>query len=442
MDGKIKGTGFFINEFNNILTCYHVFSNVHVENSLKNINQSNIEIEFQNRTYQAHAIHTTYDPVKLDVIILKIDTAIQNIHLADFKSYDSSKSLVTCGYRSEEIDKHRCNGLVHIEHSEDMANSDFIMLDDSSSHHKIIKGLSGSPIIEEDSQAVVGIIVGRFDERFIEYDEAIAIPITKIATIFEPLNIKIEQYKKYLKLKNVFVKDKFLSLKKRERLSEDFCRLFLSNHQELRKCGDFETILDEIKNRNLIDIFIEWIPHWINEEFKKDLHLKRFYFENREKPLGEIVSDKEGSTFITIDGALSCGKTHILTKLKDSFEKESWVCYSIKCSYSPSTADEIAMSIRNKIPISSMESNDIGGHSLGNYILKSKEIIERSFNHKIKGIALLFDDIDRISDEIEFEKFLKLIGEINSILIGNSIRSKIVITWLETVNQKLIYCCL
>ncbi|NEW61120.1 trypsin-like peptidase domain-containing protein [Sulfurovum sp. bin170] len=428
VNGKIEGTGFFINEFGNILTCYHIFSKVSIQKSLEEINQSKIEIEFQNRTYQATAIHSTYDPVKLDVIILKIDTDPQDIHLADFKSYDSSKSLVTCGYRSEELDKHRCNGLVHIEHSEDMADSDFIMLDDSSSHHKIIKGLSGSPIVEESSQAVVGIIVGRFDERFREYDEAIAIPITKIAMIFEPLNIKIEQYRKYLKLESVFIKDKFLSSKKRERLSEDFCRLFLFDSVDLAKCGDFEALLDEIKDRNLIDIFIEWIPHWINEEFKRDLQIERFYFENREKPLLDIVSDKEGSTFITIDGALSCGKTHILTKLKDSFEKESWVCYSIKCSYSPSTADEIAMSIRNSIPISSTESNDIGGHSLGSYILKSKEIMERSFNHEIKGIALLFDDIDRISGEFEFEKFLKLIGEINSILIGNRVRSKMVIT--------------
>jgi hypothetical protein len=54
--------------------------------------------------------------------------------------------------------------------------------------------------------------------------------------------------------------------------------------------------------------------------------------------------------------------------------------------------------------------------------------MEVSFKQEIKGVALLFDDIDRISGEFEFEKFLKLIGEINSILIGSDIRSKTVIT--------------
>ena len=219
VDGKVQGTGFFINEFGNILTCYHIFSKVSEHKSLKEINKSQIEVEFQNQQYKAEAIHSTYDPIKLDVIILKIDINPQSIHLSDFKAYDSSKTLVTCGYRSEELDKLRCNGVVHIEHSEDMADRNFIILDDSSSHHKIIKGLSGSPIIEESSTAVVGIIIGRFNDRFVEYDEAIALPIVKIARIFEPLNIKIEQYRKYLRLESIFFKDKFLSEKKLEKLS-------------------------------------------------------------------------------------------------------------------------------------------------------------------------------------------------------------------------------
>jgi hypothetical protein len=428
VNNKIEGTGFFINEFGNILTCYHIFSKVSISKDVLELNENKIEVEFQNQRYPAIVVHSTYDPIRMDVAILKIDIEPQLIHLCDFKEYDSSQSLVTCGYRKEEIDKQRCNGIVHIDHSEDMANHEFIILDDSSSHHKVIKGLSGSPLLEENSYTLVGIIVGRFDKRFEEYDEAIAIPISKIAKIFEPLNIKIREYQKYIKLQNIFVKNKFLSLKKRERLSEDFCKFFLSNNIELSQCGDFETILNVIKEHNLIDIFIEWIPYWINQEFKRDLEMEDFYFENREKHLLEVISEQEGSTFIAIDGALSCGKTHILTKLQESFKRESWVCYLIKCSYPPSTANEIAISIRNSIPISSRESNDITGHSLGNYILKSKEIIEESFNHNIKGIALLFDDIDRISGEFEFEKFLRLIGEINSILMGNRIHSKIVIT--------------
>jgi len=427
VNGKIQGTGFFINEFGTVLTCYHIFSKVSTIQTLETINQNKIEIEFHNQTYNAIAIHATYEPITLDILFLKVEIPLDLIHLSDLKNYDNTQSLITCGYRSEELDVHRCNGLVHIEHSEDINHEGFIILDDSISHHKIIKGLSGSPLLEASSNAIVGMIVGRFNENFEEYDEAIAIPLSKVATIFDPLRMKIEQYQKYLMLDNIFLKDKFLSSRKREELSEAFCQKFLINHSNVDFCGDFQEILTQIKKENLIDLFIEWIPFWIDQEFKRNLSIKQFYFENRERHLCDIVSDKEGSTFITIDGALSCGKTHMMMKLKERFEQESWLCYSIQCSKAPSTTEEIAMSIRHIIPINRVTSNEMSGYALGNYILQTKDIIQNSFEKEIKGIVLLFDDVDRVSEEHEFEKFLRLIREINSILLGSNIHSKTVI---------------
>ncbi len=427
VNGKVQGTGFFINEFGTVLTCYHIFSQVSNIQNLEAINKDKIEIEFHNKSYNAVAIHSTHDPLNLDVIFLKVDIPLNLIYLSDLKNYDNTQSLVTCGYRTEELDVHRCNGLVHIEHSEDINQEGFIILDDSQSHHKIIKGLSGSPLLEASSRAIVGMIVGRFNDNFEEYDEAIAIPLSKVATIFDPLRMKIEQYQKYLTLEHLFIKDKFLSSRKREELSQAFCKRFLKHHCQIESCGDFQEILAHIKKENLIDLFIEWIPFWIDQEFKRSLSIKQFYFENREKHFGDIVSDKEGPTFISIDGALSCGKTHMMMKLKERFEQESWLCYSIQCSKSPSTTEEIAISIRHTLPINNLTSNDMSGYALGNYILQTKEMIQNSFEKDIKGIVLLFDDVDRVTEEHEFEKFLRLIREINSILLESNIHSKTVI---------------
>ena len=428
VDGEIKGTGFFINEFGNVLTCYHIFSNVSSVQDLETINRHKIEIEFQNISYLAKAMHVTFNPRSLDILILKVENILSSlIHLSDFKTYEASKELVTCGYRKEELDEYHCNGLVHIEHSEDIAEEGFIILDDSSSHHKIIKGLSGSPLLEKESNAIVGMVVGRFNEKFEEYDEAIAIPLSRVASIFEPLRMKIEQYQHFLKLEQIFINDQFLATHRREALAEAFCERFLDDFCTMDAYSSFQTILRKVKEKNLISLFIEWIPYWIDQEFKRELSIKQFYFENREKDLEEVISEKEGSTFITIDGALSCGKTHMLLKLKERFEEESWLCYLIQCSKAPSTAEEIALSICNLMPINSRHSNEVSGYTLGNYMLRTKKKIEESFEKEIKGIVLLFDDIDRIEKEHEFEKFLRLIREINSILVSNDISSKTVI---------------
>jgi hypothetical protein len=317
---------------------------------------------------------------------------------------------------------------VHIDHSEEIAQEGFIILDDSTSHHKIIKGLSGSPLLEKESNAIVGMVVGRFNEHFEEYDEAIAIPLSEVATIFEPLRMKIEQYQHFLKLEQMFIGDKFLATHRREALAEAFCERFLDDFCMTSKASNFQTILRKVKEKNLIALFIEWIPYWIDKEFKRELSIEQFYFENREKHLDEIVSEREGSTFITIDGALSCGKTHMLLKLKERFEEESWLCYLISCSKTPSTAEEIALSIRHAIPLSGNNSNEISGYALGTYMIEMKKRIEESFEKEIKGVVILFDDIDRIDNEFEYEKFLRLIREINSILLSNDICSKTVVT--------------
>jgi hypothetical protein len=425
VQGKGRGTGFFIGKDGTLLTCYHV-----VGDKDSGELADKLVVTFDGKEYLAECIKTSHNRQKLDVAVLQLTAGelppgAQLLPLGKWKEgTGSNRAFRTFGFRTAKKFKGlHANGEIQGRTST-TDDIDLLQLtSEAVGAEQVRRGMSGAPVVQESAGQIVGLVALRFKE--IGETVPCAIPIEEVAEVWLPLRSRLRETDLLQQLR-----EKVLTIGEnawftRRTFKSFYETLPLPGLRRYDELGEEkpEALVEQMVGRGLVYDFINCL------RFKRpDIPLTqlidlppvhRVNFVNREEELKDACG-RYPLPYILFDAPAGYGKTELLKAIEQRHFRDGWPSIYVETPQGTNTAiglaDYLAKQMGYYDSLSHLPDIRAMGYALAGFLRKRLDSLD------IPGLILLIDSAERLSHK-EVDAFVNhFLDAVEDVLRGVQLR--------------------
>jgi hypothetical protein len=382
IQGRMSGTGFFIDRDATILTCFHVVG----DKETGELAEKEPVVTFNGENYAARCVQVSHNPQTLDVAIIRLldnELPPQASVLPLGKwGYDleSDQGFRTFGYRSAD----RVEGLYH-----------------------------------KSTRQIVGMVALRFTEQ----GETIpcAIPVEAAIDVWPRLKDRLRESDLLRQLRDVLFIGEWFTEKTFKTFYQSLPLPGLKTFDELGK-NKAETLLEQLTGRGLIYDLVNYLrvkrPDIPLAELIELPPVHYVNFVNREEELRESCG-RYALPYLVFEAPAGYGKTQLLKAIGQQHFRDGWLSVYVEASQDLSSAVDLAKEVTKQADYSGDLSRLSDVRSMG--LTLGGALSQRLESLRGSGLILLIDSVERLP-QAEVNAFANFLAEIQRVIGEDNLR--------------------